>query len=259
MILSFLKKLLFADKSNKIIEKQDPYYEKRQLFLNRKHAEFNAILDSLERVSVEVKDMKVNRNKEIDLSFNTSNLTKSTSIKNLRTFVALDVETTGIRVGGNDIIEISAVKFIDFQPKYIFTTLLSPRKGIPEDATKINGITDAMVAGSPKFGQILDSLKDFIGKGPIVAHNAKFDIKHIYVSGYSGIEKCRIFDTCELSRRIDTDIENHKLATACAAQNIFFDGSHRASADALACGLLFVRLLMARKVAYSIDELLNES
>ena len=73
------------------------------------------------------------------------------SIYNLKEFIAIDLETTGLNSSLDKIIEISAVKFIDGVHKEIFTYLLDPGKPIPLFIKDLTGITDQMVKGKPKF------------------------------------------------------------------------------------------------------------
>ena len=217
-----------------------------ELVRNKKKERFSELLKGLNRAEILLSEEKHNRNKEIEMpDVSPRNITKSTKLSKLRDFVALDVETTGIKAGGNDIIEVSAIHFHDFEPVEIFTTLVRPRKTIPADASAINGITDGMVKDAPKFSEIAPALDQFLGKMPVVAHNAPFDIKHLFVNGLDSICSRNVYDTLQLSRKFcDDDIQDHKLATVCGEYNIYFDGAHRASADALACGLLFVDFLV---------------
>ena len=131
----------------------------------------------------------------------TSNITKSTNIYNLSNFVVLDTETTGISVGGNRIVEVSAIKYVDFEPVEKFSTLINPKKTIPEEASSINHITNEMVAESPEFYQIKDCLNNFIGKSTIVGHNIVFDLRHLYASGLD-LTKLRKYDTLEKTEKI---------------------------------------------------------
>lgn len=202
---------------------------------------------------------KVKRLLATDLTgFNCRNLTKATSLKSIRTFIAFDTETTGLGVAWNDIIELSAIKFVDFRPQAVFTTFLKPRKPIPPDATAINHITDAMVANAPYFYEILPSFEAFVGDSPMVAHNAPFDVRHLYASGMESIANKVVFDTCSISRKMDIGIPNHKLGTACIARNIRNDNAHRAASDAMACGMLFVQYVLEKKECSSIEDLLRQ-
>lgn len=214
-------------------------------------AEFDCMLRGIPRAPIALHNQKVLRKQEILTPFEKSApITTHTTKAEVANFVVIDTETTGIRTGGNDIIEVSAVKFENFAPVSIFTTLLKPRKPIPEDATRVNGITDEMVQDAPTFAEIKGALEAFIGNCPIVAHNAEFDVKFLHVSGMDFQPATVFYDTLELSRlhirEYDgTKLPNYKLETVCDECCIYFDGAHRSSADALATGLLFIEIVKA--------------
>lgn len=253
------------DKIKSAISSQKPhelsYAEREEIYRNNKISEFNAELNKLNKVQIELSDEKHNRNQAIFFEdINAKSITKSTNLKKLRDFIALDVETTGIKTGGTDIIEVSAIHFHDFEQSELFTTLIKPRKSIPPEASAVNGITDEMVQDAPRFCEIIPALTAFIGKMPIVAHNAAFDLKHLYVNGLDAAGEVKaVYDTLELSKKFcDKDIYDHKLATVCREYSIIFDGAHRATADALACGLLFVQFLMQpRDDCFDTDDLVR--
>ena len=239
------------------------YAEQEERYKQNRMAAFREELAKLRAVEIKLSSEPHNRNQALHFSeLIPKNITKSTSLAKLRDFVALDVETTGIKTGGTDIIEVSAIRFHDFEPAELFTTLIRPRKPIPPEASAVNNITDEMVQNAPKFCEIVPALTDFLGKLPIVAHNAEFDLKHLYVNGLDAAdERSAVYDTLQLSKKFcDKDIIDHKLATVCREYNIVIDGAHRATADALACGLVFVKMLIqARDDCCSISDLLKAS
>lgn len=168
-------------------------------------------------------------------------LRKNQTYKSLRDFVAIDVETTGLEVGYQKIIQISAIRFLDLKAIEIFETYINPGKHIPLSASEINHITDDMVSSAPYFEQIVDSLDRFIGTSHLVAHNIEFDIRFLRKSGYDNEKfQRKYYDTLQISRSRDKYADNHKLTTACDYHNIHFDNAHSATSDALACGLLFL-------------------
>lgn len=182
-------------------------------------------------------------------------LTKSTSLNKLISFVAIDTETTGISLTDNEVIEIAAIRFELFRPTEIFTTLIHPKNSIPAESIKIHHITDDMVVDAPKFYEIIPSLDEFIGKSPLVAHNASFDVMHLYACGLDSMAKKAVFDTCDISRKTCKQLPDHKLATSCAHYGIYFDDAHRSAVDTLACGELFVRLIMEKHDCKTIEQL----
>ena len=248
-IKTFFQKYKTADQNAQVANALppsffDPNHDEKVKQNRRK--EFAETLARLKHFDIQLSSEKHNRNNMIEMpDISPKNITKSTNLSKLLDFVALDVETTGLKTGGNDVIEVSAVHFHNFEPVEIFTTLLRPRKPIPADASEINGITDDMVKDAPKFSEIVPALEQYLGKMPIVAHNAPFDIKHLFVNGLDSICNRTVYDTLQLSKKLcDSDILDHKLQTVCDYYQINFDNAHRASADAMACGILFVKMLI---------------
>lgn len=178
-----------------------------------------------------------------------SNITKRTDWNKLGNFVAVDTETTGLRATCG-VIEIAAVRFRDWEPVEKFHSLCSIDKSIPEDATKINHITDDMVAGKPHFRQISKSLLDFIGSDALVGHNIGFDLKFIVRNGADvTIKKRKYYDTLEIAQRTlkkYEDVINYKLPTLCQYYRINMPDSHRADYDATAAGFLLKHLAHER-------------
>ena len=64
---------------------------------------------------------------------------------------------------------------------------------MPAEASRINGITDAMLAGKPVAAEVLPDFLSFIGNSVLVAHNAPFDISFMNEE-LSGL-CCRRFQT----------------------------------------------------------------
>jgi DNA polymerase III epsilon subunit family exonuclease len=217
---------------------------------------FECILQGLKEYPIVLSEEKVLRQKEIlNPIDDTKNITKATNVRKLRNFIAIDTETTGLKTGGNDIIEISAIKFVNFRPVEIFHTYLKPRNPIPASATKINHISDDMVKDAPTFSQIKQSLQKFIDGFLLVAHNAPFDMKFLHVSGLNLEQhQGKVYDTLRLARLKIRDydgekLDSYKLEDMCAEQNIGCTDFHSSSSDALACGILFIDLIkMVREV-----------
>ena len=138
-------------------------------------------------------------------------------------FVAFDLETTGLVNTKDEIVEIGAVKFTvavekgKVVPKLLseFNTLVNPNMMIPEEASKVNHITDDMVKDAPPVGECLKKFTAFCGQGSIlIAHNAPFDVGFLrvaysknpqYVPGNPAI------DSLVVARTILPELENHKL------------------------------------------------
>ena len=95
--------------------------------------------------------------------------------------VALDVETTGLNPNqGDRIIEIACVELKNFIPTgRILHHFINPQRQIGEEATRIHGITNEMVAGKKIFADLATEIADFIGGSRLIIHNAEFDLKFL--------------------------------------------------------------------------------
>jgi len=72
-----------------------------------------------------------------------------------KTYIAIDVETTGLDAYSDRIVEIGALAF-DYSGCEIsrFQSLINPQVPIPEHVTHIHGITNCDVRLSPTFDEV---------------------------------------------------------------------------------------------------------
>lgn len=164
--------------------------------------------------------------------------------------VVFDTETTGLSPAHDRIVEIGAIRYLNGEPIEKFHSYVDPERHIPEDITKINNITDDMVAGSPVIGQVLPSFDKFIGDSILVAHNLEFDLKFIYYSGSKVLEtKRKYIDTLEQARELinKNDVYDYKLETLAGYYKLTIPDAHSALADAFAAGWLFYHLILEKQ------------
>ena len=98
------------------------------------------------------------------------------SALDLNDFISLDIETTGLDYEREDIIEFGAVHFQEGKQVDRFNFFIKPTKAIPENITRITGITDSDVNTSSSYGEVIEPIQEFIKEYPIIAHNVKFDL-----------------------------------------------------------------------------------
>jgi DNA polymerase-3 subunit epsilon len=155
------------------------------------------------------------------------------------TFCVVDLETTGGAPGSSGITEIGAVKVRGGELLGEFQSLVNPAEPIPPFIAVLTGITDLMVASSPRIGSVLPAFLEFARGCVLVAHNAPFDVgflKHdSQVHGYDWPDFA-VVDTALLARRVLTpdDAPNCKLGTLAKVFRATTTPNHRALSDARA-------------------------
>lgn len=127
-----------------------------------------------------------------------------------------------------------------------YNQLIKPPKPITEEITKMNGITNAMVAKSPSFKMVATDLRDLIERSDcVVAHNAAFDV------GMMDIEMMRLGVTKVAWPRIICTVEatifitGYRMTLSSLYEYLFkekFEGAHRAAADVGALCRIVVEL-----------------
>ncbi|MBQ5425338.1 MAG: 3'-5' exonuclease, partial [Bacteroidales bacterium] len=91
--------------------------------------------------------------------------------------VFFDLETTGVNITTDRIVEISVVKVFPNGEEMRKTYRINPEMPIPPQATAVHGISDADVADCPKFKQKAKELVEIFSDADIAGYNSnKFDV-----------------------------------------------------------------------------------
>lgn len=91
-------------------------------------------------------------------------------------FVAVDVETTGLRHATNRIIEVGLVRYHDGQATERYASFCNPERRLPSYISKLTGLTNEDLQVAPRFDEIAEAVVDFIGESLLLGHNVGFDI-----------------------------------------------------------------------------------
>ena len=165
---------------------------------------------------------------------------------NINEFIAIDVETTGLDVYHDKIIEIAAVKFKNGKIEDLFTELINPNQKIPRFIENLTGICNVDVLDKPSFNEISNDFIRFIDKYPIIGHSVSFDIDFINKElngSYDIYNNEFICDTYQLSKIFLYDQYSYKLQSLCDHFSININKAHRAKEDAENSGILFIKLI----------------
>lgn len=160
-------------------------------------------------------------------------------------FTVFDIETTGLSPIKDKITEIGAVKIKNGKITDKFSELINPEIPIPENITKLTGITDSMVKDKANIREILPKFLEFAADSPLIAHNANFDSGFIRAKASEmGINlNNTIIDTLQLSRLLLTGLKRHKLDIVCEHLGIGLENHHRAADDAEATAKIMLKFI----------------
>lgn len=151
--------------------------------------------------------------------------------------VFFDLETTGVNVGTDKIIEIAMLKIAPNGKEEVKTYRINPGIHIPEFTSTIHGIYDKDVADKPTFKELGGEISSFIGNADLGGYNClKFDVPMLVE------EFLRAGFDFEVKGRNIIDVQNifHKMEprTLKAAHKFYcgedFENAHSAEADILA-------------------------
>lgn len=160
--------------------------------------------------------------------------------------VYLDFETTGLNpFGGDRVCEVGLVRTRRGQVEAEFSSLVNPGRPISPGAAAVNGLTDRMVAGAPRFTDLLPELLGLLAGATVVAHNAAFDLNFLAAElrragiRYPGNPA---LDTLRLARRYYR-FRSNSLQAVAGELGIGFDRPHRALRDAYTTKAVFERII----------------
>lgn len=168
--------------------------------------------------------------------------------------IVLDTETTGLEVEkGHRLVEICGIELDRLLPTgNVFHHLIDPERDIPPEAVMIHGLDADRLRGSPVFGDIADSLLEFIGDSRLVIHNADFDLKFLNSElgrlDYKPVPPERTLDTLGLARRRFPG-SSCSLNELCRRFNFDLSGrtKHGARIDAELLAKVYLELIGGRQ------------
>ncbi|MBG03497.1 MAG: DNA polymerase III subunit epsilon [Rhodospirillaceae bacterium] len=162
--------------------------------------------------------------------------------------VALDLETTGLDVRTDRVIQIGLValngaEILD-QPR--IDQLVDPEMSVPADAARITGIADETVAGSPRLAEVIETLRDAISGNVVIGQHIAFDLailRHEAVRLEIDWVEPVALDIGHLLGGMEPSMLDFGLETIAERFDVEITGRHTALGDSLAVAEIFVKLL----------------
>lgn len=162
----------------------------------------------------------------------------------INSYVALDIETTGLNPARDKIIEIGMAKVVGGAITESYKKLFKPNMKLPERIVELTGINDDMLSDEDVIDAAIGEIVEFIGDYPILGHNVIFDysfLKKAAVNNNLTINDKGI-DTLKIARRVLPELEHKNLDVLCEHFNIDPGHSHRAYDDAVSASCIYMEM-----------------
>ena len=165
--------------------------------------------------------------------------------QDISVFIAIDVETTGFSAIKDDIIKISAVKICNGDVIDTFSILVNLSKDIPKHIEELTGITNEMVSDAPDVKEAFRKFCQFAEDNILVAHNINFDIRFLKeAANKAGVNYCPTYiDTVMLCRYVYPEFQRYSFSSVCEELDIKIQHCDRNVDDAIACGMIFNKII----------------
>ncbi len=168
--------------------------------------------------------------------------------------IVLDTETTGLSPNTSRITEICIVDWDS--GAVLLRTYLDPECPIPEEITKITGITDETVLGAPKFHEIAGDIASMISSADVVIGQNPFFDKGMLMAEFARTDKAVAWPLLVCTKRLWDVYEPREERHLMNAYKRFvdrkgFEGAHGALADTMACR----NVLMAQIAEFGLQNI----
>ena len=173
----------------------------------------------------------------------------------------IDLETTGIDLATDKIVEIAIVKLMPDGTTQKKRKIINPQKPIPQASSNVHGITDEMVKDAPTFKQAANEIKQFLAGCDLGGYNSnRFDIpmlvEEFLRSGLEfSMEGRKLVDV----QKIFHSMEQRTLSAAYKFYcNKILENAHSAEADAHATlEILHAQVLRYPQLGLTIETIIN--
>jgi DNA polymerase-3 subunit epsilon len=183
------------------------------------------------------------------------------SLQILHPLAIIDLETTGIDLSTDKIVEIAIVKLMPDGTIQKKRKIINPQKQIPQASSSVHGITDEMVKDAPTFKQVANEVKQFLTNCDLGGYNSnRFDIPMLVEEFLrSGLEF-----SMEGRKLIDVQKIFHMMEqrTLSAAYKFYcnkvLENAHSAEADAHATlEILHAQIERYPQLGLTLETILN--
>ena len=160
-------------------------------------------------------------------------------------YIAIDLETTGIRLSKDKIIEVGLLKVKDSQIIDTFSCVINPDMPVDDKILELTKISENELENAQRIYEVINHIVDFCEDYVLLGHNTIFDYSFVKKeANRAGLEfEKRGIDTYKLCKRVLPENVRKNLTDACGYFGIERKNSHRAFSDAYYTHVLFQEIM----------------
>ena len=160
-------------------------------------------------------------------------------------YIAIDLETTGIRLSKDKIIEVGLLKVKDSHIIDTFSCVINPDMQVDDKILELTKISKNELENAKRIHEVINHIVDFCEDYVLLGHNTIFDYSFVKKeANRAGLEfEKRGIDTYKLCKRVLPENVRKNLTDACGYFGIERKNSHRAFSDAYYTHILFQEII----------------
>ena len=160
-------------------------------------------------------------------------------------YIAIDLETTGIRLSKDKIIEVGLLKVKDSHIIDTFSCVINPDMQVDNKILELTKISENELENAKRIHEVINHIVDFCEEYVLLGHNTIFDYSFVKKeANRAGLEfEKRGIDTYKLCKKVLPENVRKNLTEACGYFGIERKNSHRAFSDAYYTHVLFQEII----------------
>ena len=160
-------------------------------------------------------------------------------------YIAIDLETTGIRLSKDKIIEVGLLKVKDSHIIDTFSCVINPDMQVDDKILELTKISKNELENAKRIHEVINHIVDFCEDYVLLGHNTIFDYSFVKKeANRAGLEfEKRGIDTYKLCKKVLPENVRKNLTDACNYFGIERKNSHRAFSDAYYTHVLFQEII----------------
>ena len=160
-------------------------------------------------------------------------------------YIAIDLETTGIRLSKDKIIEVGLLKVKDSHIIDTFSCVINPDMQVDDKILELTKISKNELENAKRIYEVINHIVDFCEEYVLLGHNTIFDYSFVKrEANRAGLEfEKRGIDTYKLCKKVLPENVRKNLTDACGYFGIERKNSHRAFSDAFYTHVLFQKII----------------